>query len=120
PNSFEAAVAAWYWAPRRSVGFAGNGRSLLLADRVPRSAARVHQVDEYLRLVEHLGLEPDSRVPTLTPPADGAARDRVRQLLEDVAGTTHGTRVGLHLGADYGPAKLWPRRRLVEGARALA
>jgi heptosyltransferase-2 len=28
--------------------------------------------------------------------------------------------VGIHLGAEYGPAKLWPRARVVDGCRALA
>ena len=118
PNSFEAALAARYWGARRRVGFAVNGRSLLLTDRVP-SAPRLHQVDAYLRLVEHLGLEVESRVPWLSePPAAGDDRVRARELLDEVA--PRGQRVGLHLGADYGPAKLWPLARVIDGCGALA
>src|SRR5262245_14365699 len=35
PNSFESALAAWYWGARRRVGFAAGGRSELLTDAVP-------------------------------------------------------------------------------------
>jgi heptosyltransferase-2 len=120
PNSFEAALSARYWNAAKRVGFALGGRSLLLTDRVPWPAARLHQVDEYLRLVEHLGLTVESRAPFLTsPPAAGEARVRARNLLDDVA-PSHGPRVGVHLGADYGPSKLWPRARVIDGCRALA
>jgi heptosyltransferase-2 len=121
PSSFEAAVAARYWSAPRRIGFAIGGRSLLLTDRVPVPAPRLHQVDEYLRLVEHLGVAVESRVPTLAPPpADDEARVRARRLLDGVATHTPGPRVGVHLGADYGPSKLWPLARVVEGCRALA
>jgi heptosyltransferase-2 len=120
PNSFEAAVAARYWGARRRVGYAVGGRALLLTDRV-RPAPGLHQVDAYLRLVEHLGLAADTRLPRLAePPAAADDRVRARALLDEVAGTAGGPRVGVHLGADYGPAKLWPVPRVIEGCKALA
>jgi len=120
PNSLEAALTAWYWNARRRVGFAVGGRSLLLTDRVARPAERVHQVDEYLHLVEHLGLPIGTRVPALAPPpAGGEARARARRLLDDAVPQERGPRVGIHLGADYGSAKLWPARRVMDGCRAL-
>ena len=120
PHSFEAALAARYWRARQRVGFAVGGRSALLTDRVPWPTTRLHQVDEYLRLVEHLGLSADSRVPSLVPPpTEHDTRVHVRALLDDAIGATHGPRVGVHLGADYGPSKLWPRARVIEGCRAL-
>ena len=121
PNSLEAALTAWYWRARRRVGFAVGGRSLLLTDRVPRPAMRPHQVDEYLLLVEHLGLAVETHVPVLAPPAaDSDARARVRHLLDEHVRVSHGPRVGLHIGAEYGPAKLWPTARLIEACRAFA
>jgi ADP-heptose:LPS heptosyltransferase len=120
PNSLEAAVTAWYWGARRRVGFAVGGRSLLLTDRVTRHEGRLHQIDEYLQLVEHLGLPAESAVPVLAPPAaDDDRRRRARALLDDAVDLRQGPRVGLHLGADYGPAKLWPAARVIEGCRAL-
>ena len=121
PNSFEAAVAARYWGAARRVGFAVGGRTLLLTDRVARPDARLHQTDEYLRLMEHLGFEGECRVPSLTPPAPASdARVRARQLLDDATGAPGAPRVGIHLGADYGRAKLWPVPRVVDACRALA
>ena len=121
PHSFEAALVARYWSARRRIGFAVGGRSLLLTDRVPWPVPRLHQIDEYLGLVAHLGLAVESRVPSLAPlPAEHEMRVRARRLLDDAAARSHGPRVGVHLGADYGPSKLWPFARVVEGCRALA
>ncbi len=120
PNSIEAAIGALYWGARRRVGFAVGGRAMLLTDRVPPPPAHTHQVDAYLRLVEHLGLEVRSRIPWLAPAApEGEARARARRLLADAA-PAGVPRVGVHLGAEYGSAKVWPLRRVVEGCRALA
>ena len=121
PNSLEAALAAWYWGARRRAGFAVGGRTRLLTDRVAPASEPEHQVDEYLRVVEALGLVPDTRIPDLTPPpSDDESRHRVRRLLDDVTNAGDGPRVGIHLGAEYGPAKLWPRAQVIDGARALA
>jgi heptosyltransferase-2 len=121
PNSLEAAVTAWYWGARRRVGFAVGGRSLLLTDRVARPVTRVHQVDAYLRLTEYLGLPTESPLPMLTlPPADGEGRVRARRLLEESVGAAPGPRVGVHIGAEYGPAKVWPTRRVIEACTTLS
>lgn len=120
PNSLEAAIAARYWGARRRVGFATGGRSALLTDRLHVPSPRAHQVDEYLMLVRHLGLDAGSAVPALTPPAaDAEPRVRARALLRDALGAAHPPSVGLHLGAEYGPAKLWPTTRVIEACRAL-
>jgi heptosyltransferase-2 len=114
PNSFEAALTAWYWGARRRVGFAGGGRSWMLTDAVARDGVLRHQVDEYLMLVERAGVEVVTREPALTPPApDAPERAEVRRLLDGIdAVSSRGQRVGIHLGAAYGPAKLWPAARV--------
>src|SRR5207244_4305010 len=56
PTSFEAAASALYWGARRRIGFAMGGRRWLLTDPVPLPEPRLHQVDEYARLVERLGV----------------------------------------------------------------
>jgi len=122
PNSFEAALAAWYWGARRRVGFAGGGRSWLLTDAVARAEPRRHQVDEYLMLLERCDLDVTTREPTLTPPSpDAAERAEARRLLEEAGATSpaRGQRVGIHLGAAYGPAKLWPSARVAAFCRLL-
>ena len=122
PNSFEAALAAWYWGARRRVGFAAGGRSWLLTDAVARDPARRHQVDEYLLLVERCDVAVVTREPTLTPPAlDSFERVEARGLLAEAGVVTgSGRRVGVHLGAAFGPAKLWPTPRVAAFCRLLA
>jgi heptosyltransferase-2 len=121
PNSLESALSAWYWGARRRIGFAGDGRALLLTDRLTKPTSRPHQIDEYLRLLEPLGLTPVTREPALTPPEKGSeSRLAASALLDEAgAGEGRGPRVGLHLGAEFGPSKLWPRERLVELCRVL-
>jgi heptosyltransferase-2 len=115
PNSLEAALAAWYWGARRRVGFAGDGRSWLLTDRVALPSPRPHQVDEYLLLLRPLGVIAGECEPKLAPPpSDSPLRVQARRLLEE-AGAAEGTRrVGIHLGAEWGPAKLWPTEHVAE------
>jgi heptosyltransferase-2 len=123
PNSLESALAAWYAGARRRVGFAAGGRSVLLTDAVPIPAPRPHQIDEYLLLVERCGAPVVTREPALKPPPpDSAERREVVALLDTVAGHAAGgaRRIGVHLGAAYGAAKLWPLSRVAELCRSLA
>jgi heptosyltransferase-2 len=116
PNSLESALSAWYWGTRRRIGFSGGGRTLLLTDRLTPPSPRPHQIDEYLLLLTPLGLPPVTRTPALIPPKEGAeSREAARALFTEAgAGDGRGPRVGLHLGAEFGPSKLWPAERLVE------
>ena len=122
PNSLEAAVAAWYWRAPRRIGFAAGGRGSLLTDAIPMPTPREHQVDESARLVEPLGVEVGERVPRLASPAEGSPeRVTVRRLLAEAGAAGNGDVViGIHLGAAYGPSKLWPTERIAELCRTLA
>jgi heptosyltransferase II len=123
PGSFESALAAWYWGARRRVGFATSGRSPLLTDAVAVPVPRPHQVDEYLRLVERCGAPATVREPALQPPAPGSPlRVEAGDLLQAAGIGPRGeaARVGVHLGAAYGSAKLWPLERVADFCRLLA
>jgi heptosyltransferase II len=118
PNSFEAAATAMYWGGRRRIGFAGDGRRWLLTEAPPLPEPRLHQVDEYLRLVGLLGVTAAGREPRLAPPepyADG--RQRARDLLHQSGAPDGKPMVGVHLGAAFGPAKVWVSERIVEFCR---
>jgi heptosyltransferase-2 len=120
PNSLEAALAARYWGARRRIGFARGSRDWLLTDPVPVPSPRPHQVDEYLLLVERLGVPVLSRAPRLSVPEPGSeARQTARALLRDAGadGIGRRPRVGIHVGAAFGPSKLWPVARLAEFCR---
>lgn len=124
PNSLEAAAAALYWRARRRLGFGASGRRWLLTDRVAVPMPRRHQVDEYLLLVERLGLAVPTREPRLAPPPpQSPARGAARALLDDAGlrrnGGASAPLVGVHLGAEFGPSKRWPTERIVEFCRRL-
>lgn len=124
PNSVEAALAARYWGTRRIVGFASGGRSWLLTEAVPLPEPRRHQVDEYLLLGEYLGVAIQERAPRLSPPdPEGPERGEVRALLREAAGprgVERVKRIGVHVGAAYGAAKLWPLERVIDFCAAVA
>ena len=116
PNSLEAAVAAWYWKAPHRIGFDAGGRGPLLTDAIPIPAPRRHQIDEYARVIEGLGVAVTDRIPRLVPPPeDTAERGTIRQLLRQagVADRGHAV-VGIHLGAAYGPSKRWPSERIAQ------
>ncbi|MGH7356137.1 MAG: glycosyltransferase family 9 protein [Candidatus Rokuibacteriota bacterium] len=123
PNSVESALTARYWGARRRIGFAAPGRALLLTDGVAPPTPRLHQIDEYLCLAERCGVTAVTREPRLEPPRDGAERAEARGLFADAAILARGGGrrvIGVHLGAEFGPAKLWPAARVVEFCRLLA
>ncbi|MEJ2085425.1 MAG: lipopolysaccharide heptosyltransferase II [Acidobacteriota bacterium] len=125
PNSFRSALlphragidARWGY---RSRSIESLMRGLLLRPAIPRPDDRKHhQVEDYVALLEAMGVEPPN---TWTPRidlspaavADGAA-------LLDRAGLhlDLGPIVGLFPGAEFGPSKRWPWRRFVELSRTL-
>lgn len=117
PNSIGSAVAAWLWGARWIIGYATDGRRLLLSHPLPPPAPRRHQVDEYLGLLAALGLEPTDATPRWIL-RDGSREEKVDTLLPS-SGTSSGPRVGIHLGAAFGPSKLWPPQRVAALAREL-
>jgi heptosyltransferase-2 len=122
PNSLEAAVAAWYWRVPRRIGFDAGGRGRLLTDAIPMPAPREHQIDEYVRVITRLGIDVTDRVPRLArPPEDSPEHETIRRLLTEVGvADDDGAVIGIHLGAAYGPSKLWPSERIAQLCRILA
>jgi heptosyltransferase-2 len=111
PNSFEAALSAWYWRAGRRIGFDTQGRGRLLTDRLPLPCPRQHQIDEYLALAAPLDAPPVTRRPSLSIAAMGDLGDRGRALLDEI-GVSERPVAGIHLGAAFGPSKLWPADRI--------
>lgn len=111
PRSFEAAFwTALARVPRR-VGFAADGRGLMLTHKTTRPGAlfRSHQVYDYLYLLKHtLGIDSDRT--DVAPEVHEAHRGTMRDWL-----ATHRRRnerlIALAVAAAYGPAKEWPVAR---------
>jgi heptosyltransferase-2 len=121
PNSFRSAlVPALAGVPRR-VGFATDGRSWLLTDRLAKTdeVREAHQVDHYLRLIRALGYEGPS--PPVRLAVDAGRLGWAGELLEHHQ-PSGGRRlvVGVHPGAAYGPAKRWFADRFAAVAEAVA
>ena len=122
-NSLRTGVMAWLSGAPRRIGYARNGRSLLLTDRLyharrGRRYVPSPVVDDYLRLAYHLGCP--SEPPTLelnTSPADEAGADRAWREL-----TLPSDRevIVLNSGGAFGAAKLWPTEYFAQLAHRLA
>jgi heptosyltransferase-2 len=119
PNSIESALAAWLWGVRWIVGYATDGRRALLTHGLPPPAPRRHQVDEYLGLLSPLGIEPDSAIPTWIFPDEAKPGVEAALALLGSRGAPALPRVGIHLGAAFGPSKLWAVERIVGLCQAL-
>jgi heptosyltransferase-2 len=117
PNSFETAFAAWLTKARWRLGYAGDGRDRLLTHALRPDDGSVHQVVAYQRLLGPLGVDAHAGVPTLA--VDPARRAEARRLLDEAGVAGDAPRVGLQLGAAFGPAKLWPPERVAALASRL-
>ncbi len=123
PNSLRAALMPFVARARRRIGYRGQGRSVLLTDRVaPPGAGLGRRTPEpmpqyWRRLVEAAGIAwqgdaPELRV-TDQERAQGAATARALGLGEDERV------VGLSPGAAFGPSKLWISERFAAVAAQL-
>lgn len=111
PRSFESAFwTALARVPRR-VGFAADGRGLMLTHKTARPAAlfRSHQVYDYLYLLRNtLGIDGDRT--DIVPDAHAAHHAAMREWLADLRRSS-GPLIALAVAAAYGPAKEWPVAR---------
>jgi heptosyltransferase-2 len=112
PNSFRSGVLAWLARIPRRLGYARDGRSLFLTDRVrPVKGGRRFLPESmttyYARLAEAIGCPVDDpRLELFVTDADRAAVD---QLLGD--GPADGPLVVLNPGGAFGTSKYWPADR---------
>lgn len=121
PNAFRAAWLAWRAGIPRRWGYTGDLRGLLLRPRVKRPPRKRHQVEDYIELLEAMGVQAGG---DWTPRLELTEKRRATgaELLERAGlpvGKEHGPLVGFFPGAEFGPAKRWPRERFAETIREL-
>lgn len=114
-NAFDAAWLAWRAGVPQRIGYARDGRSLLLtrAIEVPKPGEiPAHEKFYYLELLRRAGwidrLEDDAHIPLQVPEA---ARHRAMQTLVEAGARPNAFRVAVGAGASYGSAKCWPPGR---------
>lgn len=111
-NAFDAAAAAVLGAIPERIGYARDGRRLLLTTAVPfdQRAAELHHIDYYLHLLRRAGIRAAESVPWiyLSLEERAAALARLEALRRPV--------VGVNPGAAYGSSKRWPADRFASVA----
>ena len=111
PNSLKSALIPWLAGIPKRAGYVGEGRFLLLNQRLPNPAGRPPMVAFYSALA---GEPPStSERPQLNFPAS------TLDMVTRAAGVARGAYWAFAPGAEYGPAKCWPAGHYAELARAL-
>jgi len=122
-NAFEAAWIAWRAGIPERIGYARDGRSVLLtkAVAVPKSGEiPVHEQYYYLELLRRSGwLDslPEESFIKLNVPAEN--RQRAEEFLLSAGAKPGSIRIAIGAGASYGSAKCWPPDRFAELANRL-
>lgn len=121
-NAFEAAALMWLARIPTRIGYARDGRGLLLTDPIAvpgKDEIPEHQRFYYLEMLRRAGLI--ERVPeceAIRVPGVDYMRVHGRKLLRDKGG--NGDWIGVSPGAAYGNAKRWLPERFAEAAIDLA
>lgn len=120
-NAFDAALLSFLAGIRERMGYATDGRKMLLSRAVPVTpeVLALHHAEYYLRLVADLGIScpaaPALKI-LVTDEEQGAMRATLR-----ARGIPEGKRIlGINPGATYGSAKRWFPERFAEVADALS
>jgi len=122
-NAFDAAWLAWRAGVPERIGYARDGRSLLLtkAIKVPKPGEiPPHEKFYYLELLRRAGwideLQDDAHIALHVP---DAARHRAAQTLLGAGARPNARRVAVGAGASYGSAKCWPPERFAQAINEL-
>lgn len=120
-NSWRTAWMAWRSGARRRIGFRGQGRSLLLTDRIrlanDTDGVPLPTMYGYLQLAEAAGCPPETpQLELATTADDERLADAVWKQLQLPPGERI---VILNSGGAFGAAKLWPAEYFAELARRI-
>jgi lipopolysaccharide heptosyltransferase II len=117
PHSFESAWISFLSGIPLRVGYATEGRRLLLSHPIPLTRARQkeHQVPFFFHLLEPLGIreDPSGEHNPLCLTVSVQERKRAEARLQSLGIGSSDFLVGLAPGAMYGSAKCWPFERFI-------
>jgi heptosyltransferase II len=119
-NAFDAAWLAWRAGIPKRVGYARDGRSILLTEAiaVPKPGEiPAHERFYYLELLRRAGwIEKLPDVDHISMNVPDASRNYAAQTLLEAGVRPHAFRVAIGAGASYGSAKCWFPERFAEAA----
>jgi heptosyltransferase-2 len=122
-NAFEAAWLAWRAGIPKRIGYARDGRSLLLTNAVPvpkPGEIPQHEQYYYLELLRRAGwLDSLPSEPLISLHVPEENRQRAEAFLLSNGVRPESLRIAIGAGASYGSAKCWPPERFVELANRL-
>ncbi|HOX39059.1 MAG TPA: lipopolysaccharide heptosyltransferase II [Candidatus Brocadiia bacterium] len=123
PNSFRSALPFFMAGVPTRVGYARDGRRMLLTRPVERfreggKFKPTYMADYYLRLCKELGMSSSSAEPELFIPADAVSR--ADTLLDGLGASRDAGLILVCPGAGFGPSKLWREDRFAAVADALS
>lgn len=121
-NAFDAALVTWLAKIPRRIGYARDGRSLLLTDAIPvprKGTLPPHESFYYLELLNRVGWL-DAMPQEALIRLDGAARAREAGQSRWAGDGVEGAVIGVSPGAAYGNAKRWLPERFAEAASRIA
>lgn len=119
-NAFDAAWLVWRAGVPERIGYARDGRGLLLTKAIAAPSEGeipAHEKFYYLELLRRAGwIEdlPDDALIRLEVPEE--AKRRAAEKLLEAGASPDATRVAIGAGASYGSAKCWPPERFAEWA----
>jgi len=123
-NAFDAAWLAWRAGIPERIGYARDGRSLLLtkAVKVPRAGEiPTHEVFYYLELLRRAGwIEAFPQIDRIQFDISERNRERGLGLLLQEGARPQARRIAVSAGASYGAARCWPAERFAETANRLS
>jgi heptosyltransferase-2 len=122
-NAFDAAWLAWRASVPQRIGYARDGRSVLLTNAVPvpeLGEIPKHEKYYYLELLRRAGwVDSIPEEPFIKLLVTESNRTRASQFLVEAGARPHALRVAIGAGAAYGSAKCWPPMRFAELANRL-
>ena len=122
-NAFDAAWLAWRAQIPQRIGYARDGRSLLLTKAIPvpkPGEIPPHEKFYYLELLRRSGwLDQLPDIAHIALQIPDAARHRALQTLLEAGARPNAIRIAVGAGASYGSAKCWPPDRFAKSLNAL-
>ncbi len=118
-HSFSSAWWFWLGKVKRRLGYKGNGRGILLTDKLsfPKNVHEQHLVETYKMLLGPLGIPLSETKPRLY--LTEKELSDARTLLGQLGITSSEVLIGINPGAAYGSAKCWLPDRFREVTKRL-